>query len=124
MLERDDRDGNVNWRFLCAPLSLVVSVASPRLNEITAPPREKCGWKLWRGRERLAPRSASSFIFGTCHICMEYKPELEMVPFAAVCCTAGSHLRKETRSCVSVFIWPLFLQLLVLRGPNLTSRRI
>ena len=90
MLERDDRDGNVNWRFLCAPLRppslVVVAAASPRLNEITAPPREKCGWKLWRGRERLAPRSASSFIFGTCHICMEYKPELEMVPFAAVCC--------------------------------------
>ena len=95
MLERDDRDGNVNWRFLFARTSpsLVVAAASPRLNEITAPPREKCGWKLWRGKERLAPRSASSFIFGTCHICMEYKPELEMEPFAAVCCTAGSHLR-------------------------------
>ena len=29
---------------------------------------------------------------------MEYKPKLEMVPFAAVCCTAGSHLREGTKS--------------------------
>ena len=34
---------------------------------------------------------------------MEYKPELEMVPFAAVCCTAGSHLREGTNANVVGF---------------------
>ena len=34
---------------------------------------------------------------------MEYKPELEMVPFAAVCCIASSHLRGEAKSRVVGF---------------------